>query len=208
MTLIRSWFCIQKKKLCLWLAVILALAVCYGVFGISGKAVLALSLAALIPAVVRIPVKRRSLCGLLPVLFAAAGCLLTVVLTQFILYKFPVLFQLDKLLLGMLCAAILTGLFAVFTGGLRSAVILSMFAWMVLATINLFVIAFRGTEIFVADIFAAYTAMKVAGQYSMTLPVDVVYAWAAWAVFSMALYCFDLQEKPVRSPILRRVLAR
>ena len=88
--------------------------------------------------------------------------------------------NLDRITIG--CAI-------VFLAGQRTRASLAVFTGFCLlwGTANFFIITFKGQPIVPADLFALGTAASVAGGYSLFLTGRLVFCWALFAAYCVAL---------------------
>lgn len=85
-----------------------------------------------------------------------------------------------RMIMNFLCVAVVFGTFLAVTGSIRPAVAAASLALMVLATVSGFVFQFRGNLLKPMDIFAAGTALNVAGQYTFRFSEGMVLGWSLW----------------------------
>ena len=110
-----------------------------------------------------------------------------------------------EFLLNLFCIALVMGLLFLLTARWRLSVAVGSFALMVLAIVNGFVYAFRGSEIIFADLLSVNTALNVAGQYDLRISYRTACLLCLWAV--LVLGGCGLPELPPRPPLKRRLTA-
>lgn len=118
-------------------------------------------------------------------------------------FAIPQRYVVDNLLiLGLGCAI-------VFLAGQRTRASLAVFTGFCLlwGTANFFIITFKGQPIVPADLFALGTAASVAGGYSLFLTGRLVFCWALFAAYCIALAKLCPKRKRVRWDIAANVLA-
>ena len=108
-----------------------------------------------------------------------------IVLSQLLLNIGIATITYQKLFLGVLVVEFLISLLFFFTMSYRASVSLDLLVALALATVNHFVFWLRGSEFAPYDIFAASTAMNVAGNYAFDFTMPMIYAYILGA-----LYCF------------------
>ena len=108
----------------------------------------------------------------------------------------------NLLILGLGCAI-------VFLAGQRTRTSLAVFTGFCLlwGTANFFIITFKGQPIVPADLFALGTAASVAGGYSLFLTGRLVFCWALFAAYCVALAKLCPQRKRARWDVAANVLA-
>lgn len=118
-------------------------------------------------------------------------------------FAIPQRYVVDNLLiLGLGCAI-------VFLAGQRTRASLAVFTGFCLlwGTANFFIITFKGQPIVPADLFALGTAASVAGGYSLFLTGRLVFCWALFAAYCVALAKLCPQRKRARWDVAANVLA-
>ena len=118
-------------------------------------------------------------------------------------FAIPQRYVVDNLLiLGLGCAI-------VFLAGQRTRASLAVFTGFCLlwGTANFFIITFKGQPIVPADLFALGTAASVAGGYSLFLTGRLMFCWALFAAYCIALAKLCPQRKRVRWDIAANMLA-
>lgn len=118
-------------------------------------------------------------------------------------FAIPQRYVVDNLLiLGLGCAI-------VFLAGQRTRASLAVFTGFCLlwGTANFFIITFKGQPIVPADLFALSTAASVAGGYSLFLTGRLVFCWALFAAYCVALAKLCPKRKRVRWDVAANVLA-
>lgn len=93
----------------------------------------------------------------------------------------------EKIILNYFCVAIVYGVCLGLTGEIKSAIVLASGLLLILASVNYFVYQFRGNEFKITDLYAAETAMNVAGQYQFRIKVRMaccLFTWL-WMVFAL-----------------------
>ena len=118
-------------------------------------------------------------------------------------FAIPQRYVVDNLLiLGLGCAI-------VFLTGQRTRASLAVFTGFCLlwGTANFFIITFKGQPIVPADLFALGTAASVAGGYSLFLTGRLVFCWALFATYCVALAKLCPQRKRARWDVAANVLA-
>lgn len=118
-------------------------------------------------------------------------------------FAIPQRYVVDNLLiLGLGCAI-------VFLAGQRTRASLAAFVGLCLmwGTANFFIITFKGQPIVPADLFALGTAASVAGGYSLFLTGRLVFCWALFAAYCVALAKLCPQRKRARWDVAANVLA-
>lgn len=118
-------------------------------------------------------------------------------------FAIPQRYVIDNLLiLGLGCAI-------VFLAGQRTRASLAVFTGFCLlwGTANFFIITFKGQPIVPADLFALGTAASVAGGYSLFLTGRLVFCWALFAAYCVALAKLCPQRKRARWDVAANVLA-
>lgn len=118
-------------------------------------------------------------------------------------FAIPQRYVIDNLLiLGLGCAI-------TFLAGQRTRASLAAFVGLCLmwGTANFFIITFKGQPIVPADLFALGTAASVAGGYSLFLTGRLVFCWALFAAYCVALAKLCPQRKRARWDVAANVLA-
>lgn len=118
-------------------------------------------------------------------------------------FAIPQRYVIDNLLiLGLGCAI-------TFLAGQRTRASLAVFTGFCLlwGTANFFIITFKGQPIVPADLFALGTAASVAGGYSLFLTGRLVFCWALFAAYCVALAKLCPQRKRARWDVAANVLA-
>lgn len=118
-------------------------------------------------------------------------------------FAIPQRYVIDNLLiLGLGCAI-------TFLAGQRTRASLAVFTGFCLlwGTANFFIITFKGQPIVPADLFALGTAASVAGGYSLFLTGRLVFCWALFAAYCIALAKLCPQRKRARWDVAANVLA-
>ena len=118
-------------------------------------------------------------------------------------FAIPQRYVIDNLLiLGLGCAI-------TFLAGQRTRAALAAFVGLCLlwGTANFFIITFKGQPIVPADLFALSTAASVAGGYSLFLTGRLVFCWALFAAYCVALAKLCPQRKRARWDVAANVLA-
>lgn len=118
-------------------------------------------------------------------------------------FAIPQRYVVDNLLILGLGGAI------VFLAGQRTRASLAVFTGFCLlwGTANFFIITFKGQPIVPADLFALGTAASVAGGYSLFLTGRLVFCWALFAAYCVALAKLCPQRKRARWDVAANVLA-
>ena len=98
---------------------------------------------------------------------------------------------------------------SLFLAGQRTRASLAVFTGFCLlwGTANFFIITFKGQPIVPADLFALGTAASVAGGYSLFLTGRLVFCWALFAAYCVALAKLCPQRKRARWDVAANVLA-
>lgn len=85
-----------------------------------------------------------------------------------------------RVVMNIVCAAVMYGVCLTITGRIRPAVILASGLLLILALINAFVFRFRGNEFKATDIYAMKTAWNVMGQYTFKLSGQMAFCLIVW----------------------------
>lgn len=102
-----------------------------------------------------------------------------------------------RIVMNMICAAVVYGIVLVVTGRVKPAVAIASGMLLILTTVNAFVFQFRGSELKPTDFLSVATAMNVAGQYNFAMNAKMAYSWILWL---WTVFC--LRSLPEEKPII------
>lgn len=108
-----------------------------------------------------------------------------------------------RIVMNLMCAAIVYGICLGLTGEIKSAVTIASGLLLLLAVVNGFIFQFRGNEFKPTDFFAAKTAMNVAGQYTYRVSRNMGSAILLWAWLIFTLYMLPKGSRPIPKLLLR-----
>lgn len=88
------------------------------------------------------------------------------------------------IVLNFLCSLILLLFFLIITGSVKLSCIASQTAWLLLATVDWYVLRFRGYELTPSDFFSVNTAMNVIDNYKFAIDINIILAWVFFVFFN------------------------
>ena len=108
-----------------------------------------------------------------------------------------------RVVMNMVCVAVVYGVFLVITGDIRRAILCSSTVLMLLGTLNGFIYEFRGNELKPLDFLSWRTAMNVVSHYTFEIPIPMVWGWLIWG------WCFyNVYRLPPPYPVAWKKWAR
>lgn len=162
-----------------------------------------------IPAFLQLPVRRPSRLTLLYVLWSAVCIAATILFPLYEIFGNQMIHMMQhytspvSLFRNALLLLVFGFLFLSITGKWRLSLSLASSLFTALVIVNGYVFRLRGKEFLFSDIFAATTAMNVAGQYSLALPEKTFTAVLLLAVLLFAGRCLPpLKFRSLRRPRL------
>ncbi len=108
-------------------------------------------------------------------------------------------------ILSILCYFTVIAVIYALTLNVKYAVLFTFAATFVLSTINYFVIEFRGNEIAPSDLFAARTALNVAGNYQFTFPASMIQSWILAVLWNLFVFRSVKLPRPSAKLVFRAV---
>lgn len=176
-----------------------AFLLCYAFSGSALKCSV-LSVAIIISASLRVEVSHKFFPFTLGA-FTLISAFAALFLSQFSLGEGIANLEIRCIVFGIIACAFLFSICFILWPNVRFAGTISTVIPLILATINFYVYAHRGSTFMPMDIFAFETTINVIGSFQFSLNANIVYAWVLWALFSFSLFSLYVENVKHRSAL-------
>lgn len=99
-----------------------------------------------------------------------------------------------RIVMNVLCVAVIYGICLVATGKIKYAVGTASFLLLLMTTADAFVFQFRGSELKISDFLSIKTALNVAGQYTYRIQDGMMYSWLLWLWMMLCLHALPTPD--------------